>query len=328
MNSRNQPLVSVIVPVYGVERYLNRCVESIVKQTYRDLEIILVDDGSRDDCPRMCDEWALKDTRIKVIHKPNGGLASARNAGLDVMTGDYVTFVDSDDWVEPNYVSCLHQWMAEHQADVTMCATEIDYDDGTVYMEPCNTPEGSHSGKEALHRFLYHQGFVGAVWGRMFDASLFAGERGIRFHEGLNNEDYYVHVQVFPRISSMYVQHEHLYHYCRRAGSICTTTDISERTYDEERIADLCVEFLHSIGYSDSAAMDYFRMQGRADVLFALFQRHADARTLRTYGKRIRTFIRPVLRNASVSVARKMRLFALVNCPVAYYRLQRCAGKV
>lgn len=103
-----QSLISVIVPVYNVERSLDRCVRSITEQTYRHLEIILVDDGSPDECPRMCDEWAGQDDRIRVVHKPNGGLSDARNAGLNVMHGDFVAFVDSDDYVEPDYVDSLY----------------------------------------------------------------------------------------------------------------------------------------------------------------------------------------------------------------------------
>ena len=92
--------ISIIVPVYKVEKYLDKCVRSIVEQTYKNLEIILVDDGSPDNCPAMCDEWARKDSRIAVIHKENGGVSSARNAGLAACTGDYVGFVDSDDWID------------------------------------------------------------------------------------------------------------------------------------------------------------------------------------------------------------------------------------
>ena len=95
-------LVSVIVPIYNVEKYLEKCIESIVNQTYKNLEIILVDDGSPDNCPAICDEWAQKDSRIKVIHKKNGGLSSARNAGLEVSNGEYISFVDSDDWLDEN----------------------------------------------------------------------------------------------------------------------------------------------------------------------------------------------------------------------------------
>ena len=116
-------LVSVVVPVYKVERYLDKCIGSIVKQTYTNLEIILVDDGSPDNCPQMCDEWAKKDARIRVIHKENGGLSDARNAALDICTGTYVVFVDSDDYVHPEYVSYLYEMIVQHNADLAVCAT-------------------------------------------------------------------------------------------------------------------------------------------------------------------------------------------------------------
>ena len=101
------PMISVIVPIYNVEKYLARCVDSIVNQTYKNLEIILVDDGSPDRCPQMCDDYAEKDSRIKVIHKKNGGLSDARNAGMAVATGEYISFIDSDDWIETSMFELL-----------------------------------------------------------------------------------------------------------------------------------------------------------------------------------------------------------------------------
>ena len=120
MNS--QPKISVIVPVYETEGLLDRCVESIVGQTYKNLEIILVDDGSPDNCPAMCDEWAEKDSRIRVIHKENGGVSSARNAALDIATGDYIGFVDSDDWIEPEMYSSLIQKISESGKNIALCS--------------------------------------------------------------------------------------------------------------------------------------------------------------------------------------------------------------
>ena len=111
-------LISVIVPIYNVEAYLNRCVESIVNQTYQKLEIILVDDGSPDNCPRMCDGWASKDNRIKVIHKGNGGLSDARNAGLKIATGEYISFVDSDDWIDRKTFSLVMEKMIVTKAQI------------------------------------------------------------------------------------------------------------------------------------------------------------------------------------------------------------------
>ena len=105
---RTEELISVIVPVYKVEKYLNKCVQSIIQQTYTNLEIILVDDGSPDNCPQMCDEWAKKDSRIVVIHKKNGGLSDARNAGIAVAKGKYIGFVDSDDYIESTMYEDLY----------------------------------------------------------------------------------------------------------------------------------------------------------------------------------------------------------------------------
>lgn len=115
MNSK----ISVIIPVYGVEKYLDRCVESVVKQSYKNLEIILVDDGSPDKCPQMCDEWASRDARIRTVHRENGGLSCARNTGLSIATGDYVTFLDSDDWIaKDTYEYCLNLIAVHNDADV------------------------------------------------------------------------------------------------------------------------------------------------------------------------------------------------------------------
>ena len=116
-------LISVIVPVYNVEEWLDECVSSIVKQTYTNLEIILVDDGSQDGCPKICDEWAKRDDRISIIHKQNGGLSSARNAGLDICNGEYVGFVDSDDTIECEmYKKMLHD-IEQNNVKIVMCRT-------------------------------------------------------------------------------------------------------------------------------------------------------------------------------------------------------------
>lgn len=114
------PEISIIVPVYRVEKYLDRCVNSILNQTFTDFELILVDDGSPDRCPFMCDEWGKKDHRIKVIHKKNGGLSSARNAGLEIYQGRYVFFVDSDDWIEKNALDILYNIAVSTKADIVV----------------------------------------------------------------------------------------------------------------------------------------------------------------------------------------------------------------
>ena len=124
-------LISVIVPVYNVEKYLNKCVESIVNQTYKNLEIILVDDGSPDNCPQMCDAWAKKDCRIKVIHKKNGGASSARNAGLDAATGEYIAFVDGDDYLSAEIYEKLLNLSLLYKAQIVRCGVVRESVDGT-----------------------------------------------------------------------------------------------------------------------------------------------------------------------------------------------------
>ena len=124
--------VSIIIPIYKVEKYLNQCINTIVHQTYKNLEIILVDDGSPDECPKICDSWGRKDSRIKVIHKSNGGLSDARNEGLTKATGKYLLFVDSDDWISLNMVSDLVKIMDKENADMGICQFADVFPDGRI----------------------------------------------------------------------------------------------------------------------------------------------------------------------------------------------------
>ena len=118
--------ISVIIPIYKAEKFLDKCIGSVVGQTYENLEIILVDDGSPDNCPAICDSWAEKDSRIKVVHKENGGLSSARNAGLDVVTGEYFGFIDSDDWIEKDFFEFLITNALKENADISRCGLYLD----------------------------------------------------------------------------------------------------------------------------------------------------------------------------------------------------------
>ena len=125
MSGIQMSMITVIVPIYKVEHYLNRCVQSIIDQTYRNLEIILVDDGSPDLCPAMCDAWRERDSRILVIHKQNGGLSDARNTGMAVASGDYIAFVDSDDWIAPEMLERLLGAIREDDSDIAACTVQM-----------------------------------------------------------------------------------------------------------------------------------------------------------------------------------------------------------
>lgn len=177
MNS--QPKISVIVPVYKTEGLLDRCVESIVGQTYKNLEIILVDDGSPDNCPAMCDEWAEKDSRIRVIHKENGGVSSARNAALDIATGDYIGFVDSDDWIEPEMYSSLIQKISESGKNIALCSYYAVEISGERYECRC-VVDKEVLDKDDYFRFIVLGGDGGYIWNRLYDADIL---KEVRFDE-------------------------------------------------------------------------------------------------------------------------------------------------
>lgn len=166
-----QPLISVIVPVYKVEPYLDRCVQSIVDQTYENLEIILVDDGSPDHCPAMCDAWAAKDGRVQVIHKENGGVSTARNAGINIAKGAFFTFVDSDDWIARDMILALYRLQKESTADVAGCCAESVFD---VHV-PCKTYS---DGNVRMYSFLeiVRNNFPNISWslcGKLYRSDLF-----------------------------------------------------------------------------------------------------------------------------------------------------------
>ena len=180
------PLISVIVPVYNVEEYLDRCVESIVNQTYQNLEIILVDDGSTDSSGKKCDKWANKDNRIVVIHKKNGGQSSARNQALKIAKGDLIGFVDSDDYIDSTMYEKLIDCLNNNNCDIVEC-TKIDFDNQT----PKCISIGSgnvlvFNRKEAIEDFIKEKHFKCTVWNMLLKASI---AKNVMFDEGKTHED-------------------------------------------------------------------------------------------------------------------------------------------
>ncbi len=216
--NENQPLISVIVPVYKVEPYLDRCVESIVNQTYRNLEIILVNDGSPDNCPQMCDAWAERDVRIKVIRKENGGLSDARNAGMAAATGELVSFIDSDDYITPDFIEALYHAMMQTSADVVECAVDYVDEDGNILRQRCAAETSEMDRLEALRRLILEDGIYQTVWNK-----LYRREVCIPFEKGKLHEDEFFTWQVFERIEKLAVVQKPMYHYLQRSSSIIGT---------------------------------------------------------------------------------------------------------
>lgn len=209
-------LVSIIVPVYRVEPYLNRCIESIVQQTYEQLEIILVDDGSPDNCPAMCDAWAEKDSRIKVIHKSNGGLSDARNAGLKIAAGDYIAFVDSDDWIHEQYIIQLYRAAKKHHVEIAACDIRVVYGQE---QQPilANPVVQVYETEKALETLIHGDVFRAVVWNKLYHRTLLHGEQ---FETGRYHEDEFFTYRIMGKVQKMAFVHVPLYYYFQRAGSI------------------------------------------------------------------------------------------------------------
>ncbi|MBQ7665791.1 MAG: glycosyltransferase [Synergistaceae bacterium] len=264
------PLISVIVPIYKVEKYLDRCITSIVNQTYTNLEIILVDDGSPDNCPAMCDEWAKRDERIRVIHKENGGLSSARNAGLDVMNGEYVSMIDSDDFILPEMFETLYRLMIENDADLGISGyfyvdengIRIDKDDMHFKKERESEDNETFdvlSAEEALKIFVTSQDIYEVlcylvIWNKLYSVRIF---QELRFFDGSHYEDDIAAHHILGESRRTVITHRKLYMYVQRDDSIMgnmwkgyfTARDIED---DLLRFTDR-YEYLRSIRLNDLA---------------------------------------------------------------------------
>jgi len=180
------PLISVIVPVYNVEKYINKCVDSIISQTYNNLEIYLVNDGSPDLCGDICDNYSKSDNRIKVIHKGNGGLSDARNVALDLIHGVYVIFIDSDDFVATDYIETLYELIKTYNAQIAVSLFYDFKEEEEVIIQQFKGKIECHSAIKALQIMNYQKQFDNTAWGKLYKTSLFSG---IRYPKGLIYED-------------------------------------------------------------------------------------------------------------------------------------------
>lgn len=222
------PLVSIIIPIYNVEAYLRRSIDSIINQTYTNLEIILIDDGSPDDCPQICDEYAAKDRRIVVVHKKNGGLSDARNAGLEICKGEYISFVDGDDWISLEYIELLIRFIRKENADVAIGEFEKKYEnDTTDAKEPpkIKFPIETLNNKQAVEKLFSEDGiYFGIACGKIYSRVLL---NNIRFPIGMLHEDDYTLYKILYEAKKVVFLKTPLYFYLQRNSSIMGTASPS-----------------------------------------------------------------------------------------------------
>lgn len=242
-------LVSVIVPIYKIEDYLEKCVQSIQLQTYQNIEIILVDDGSPDKCGEKCDQFAKEDPRIKVVHKENGGLSDARNSGIDAATGTYIVFVDGDDYIHEDYIKKLYNALTRNEADVAVCSFSLVDDDKITQVENVSETDLVITGHELLSRVLTDTGYKYVVaWNKLYKRELFVKHH---FAKGKLYEDEYINYELFWDVEKVALVSESLYFYVQRVGSIQGSGMTWDRLLTKQEIHKNRISFYRNKGAED-----------------------------------------------------------------------------
>lgn len=234
-------LISIIVPVYNVSSYLEKCLDSIVNQSYSNLEIILVDDGATDNSGIICDTYSVKDKRIKVIHKENGGLSSARNAGIDIARGKYFAFIDSDDWIEFDFIELLYNSMKLDNADISQCSFIQERGE---HLSDINRVEEVKliTGVDAIENLYNKHTYIDTVvsWNKLYNRKLFDE---IRYPEGMINEDEAIIHEILYGVNKVAINESTLYHYTIRDNSI-TKSEYNIKKLDSITAFEKRLDFL------------------------------------------------------------------------------------
>lgn len=261
---KKEPLISVIVPVYNIEKWLTRCVNSICSQTYRNLEIILVNDGSTDGSGRLAEELAGKDERIRVIHQANGGTSSARNRGIEEAKGEYIGFVDSDDFIDPLMYESLYAAMDQNGLMMTQISRDELDEEGNRLADVCIPPATMEiwECEHFIRELLLHRGDCSFAT-RLTKASLLATER---FPEKVLNEDFHLLVRLLPKVKQVAILPQQYYHVFRYMGS-------NTRKKDKEEFSRVFMDIVTNADLMEKVVADQYPALQKEAVRFALFQR-------------------------------------------------------
>lgn len=314
-------LVSVIVPIYKVENYLRKCVDSIISQTYSNLEIILVDDGSPDNCGKICDDYKQKDNRIKVIHKENGGLSDARNAGIDIATGRYIVFIDSDDYIHNKMIEYLHNGIIENNAQVSVCGVKKVKDGQAQICEDINLPEiviiQSNEDKTKYYFESNYEEFT-VAWNKMYPVEYF---KEIRYPKGKIHEDEFTTYKLLEKADRIAFIKDHLYYYVQRGDSIMG------ESFNEKRLLRLDAYLERLDHYKNNKKYDWYE---KILFLYKLFLiRYAneikkrddmDLSILKKYKKAYRKYAIGILTKKNISAKKKCSYLLYALSPGVCYR--------
>lgn len=276
MIMNRETMLSVIVPVYNVEAYLPRCVDSILAQSYSNLEVILVDDGAKDASGAICDAYAVKDPRVKVIHKANGGLSSARNAGLEIASGEYIAFVDSDDWIEPDAYSHLLEVMKKYEVRL-VCGGRYDVDGGTgeKTVGLCPSKEETVSGEELAGRIFLWDGCDSSACDKLYHRSVL---ENFRYPEGKVCEDVPVTYKIVLAAGQAAMSDRPFYNYYHRPGSISMGFAITEKTFHFSQHTEDIYPYIREHHPAIENQARYLRVRSLSHILLLLEQAESKVR--------------------------------------------------
>lgn len=308
--------LTVIVPVYNVEKYLHRCIDSILNQTFKDFELILVNDGSTDNSAQICEEYSQKDKRIKVIHKQNGGLSSARNVGLDIAEGEYIGFVDSDDYISHNMFNELYQKIRKHNADLAICNFLYIKEDelfSNTY-EKLDIVE-EFEGLEIINQLYQSKGtqFV-VAWNKLYKKKLF---NQLRYEDGFLHEDEYIIHKILYRCEKVVYSPRSMYYYVQRNGSIMNTTN-NKKSIDIVRAFEDRVKFFRKINNLSlyQKAMDAYIVRTLIE-----YNRVTDSQIKVYLSDSVRKVLYLLLKNKKLLFKEKIAFIFLAISPKLYDKL-------
>lgn len=287
----NNPLISVIIPIYNVEKYLRECVDSVLGQTYSNIEVILVDDGSPDGCPAICDDYAKKDSRVRVVHKPNGGLSDARNAGIEAMNGDYVVFIDSDDyWLNENFLNEVVENNINKNPDCIFIRDVSVYSDETskVAGHELDLKKVENCSRSEMIEYLNNEGTLWVSSCCKILKSDIIKDNNLRFERGLLSEDIDFMFQTYPCLKSFSYYDTPIYAYRKRDNSI--THSIGVKSFDSIfRIIEKWSKKIKSLQITDSEKQIFMSYLAYQHCIFCGFLSKLKE-TRKQYKKRLREF--------------------------------------
>ena len=319
--------VSVIVPVYNVKKYLGKCIDSIINQTYKNLEIILVDDGSTDGSEVICDEYKQKDDRIIVIHKENGGLSDARNAGIDISTGDYIGFVDSDDYIDPDFYDILVNNIRKYDADISCCRYSNVWADDTKEQIGNDGIINIYKGAEALKEYLYGKTLDPFSWNKLYRAELLGNSKCLdvhfRFIKGILSEDNPFCIELFKRTKIVVLLGVSKYNYLQAREGAITSSKISQKRIDAVHYWDKVRQDCHD-NYPE---LEEYALRRQVLFYIGLYNKIYNNRQHQAEARYIRSFVKEhkkeIKKSTLCEKTIKISVVLLAGSPLLYSLFMR-----